>query len=233
MNLRDPNIQKILIGAFALVGLSYLYFGTRLLPICYQVRRDRITALEQEYAKLSADLEKARQTVGKLAQLEAEYQRLHEQWESAQELLPEEQEMPDLLRKVTTAGNKAGVDFMLFQPTAVVVREDFKSHPVKIRVRGGYHQLGIFLSRLANMERIVNVTDLKVNSAAKTAKGGKKDNADNTGGSVVADFTLTAYTLVSSTDPESVAVPGQTGNVTESDDSTTTTSAEPAKQGEE
>lgn len=192
MNLKDPNVQKILLGVILVVIVTYVYFGTTLLPFCYQVRRTHIQELETEYAKLSADLEKARKTVGRLAQLEAEYERLHDQWLSAQELLPEEQEMPDLLRKVTSAGNKAGIEFLLFQPGSPVVREVYKEHPVKVRVKGGYHQLGIFLSRLANMARIVNVTGMQVNAGAQAKKGQKDSDERNT---IVADFTLTAYTL--------------------------------------
>jgi type IV pilus assembly protein PilO len=204
MNLKDPNVQKILLGVVVLIVLSYLYFGTQLLPFFYQVRKAQIETMEQEYAKLSADLEKARQTVGKLAQLEAEYERLHEQWITAQELLPEEQEMPDLLRKVTTAGVRAGVEFMLFQPGAPAVKENYKEHPVKIRVRGGYHQLGIFLSRLANLERIVNVSELDVKTASRATKGRKKTDKAVDRNSVVADFTLTAHTLIGGVENEMV-----------------------------
>ncbi len=194
MNLKDPNIQKILLAVVVLVVASYLYFGTELLPFFYQVRKAKIDAMELEYGQLSAELEKARQMVDKLAELEAEYERLHEQWLSAQELLPMEQEMPDLLRQVTTAGVRAGVEFMLFQPTAPQIREDYKAYPVKIRVRGGYHQLGIFLSRLANLERIVNVSDLDVKS--EKAGGDKNRKEEENRSTVIADFTLTAHTLL-------------------------------------
>jgi len=201
MNLRDPKIQKILIAAVALIGVSYVYFGTTLLPFCYQVRKAQIAELEDEYTRLSAELEKARQMVGNLAKLEAEYERLHRQWLSAQELLPEEEEMPELLRKVTTAGNRAGIEFMLFQPSAPVAKELFKEHPVRVRVRGGYHQLGIFLSRLANMERIVNIAELKINTL-------KEDKDKRIRGTVVADFTLTAYTLLEGAGYEAAAQDG-------------------------
>ena len=193
MNLKDPNIQKILLAVVCVIVVSYLYFGTSLLPFFYKERKAKIEAMEQEHAKLSADLEKARQMVGKLPQLEAEYDRLHEQWQAAQELLPEEQEMPDLLRKVTTAGARAGIEFVLFQPGPPQVHEDYKAHPVQVRVRGGYHQLGIFLSRLANLERIVNVTALTLNATTKPGKSDKSSAQERN--TVIADFTLTAHTL--------------------------------------
>lgn len=195
MNLRDPKTQRIIIVVTALLAISYVYFGTTLLPFCYRVQKAKIAELEQENTRLSAELEKARQMVGSLARLEAEYERLHLQWESAQELLPPEEEMPDLLRKVTTAGNKAGIEFMLFQPKPPVARELFKEHPVSVRVRGGYHELGTFLSGLANMSRIVNVSDLKINAVA-AAKDTKKSKQNNLAKTVVADFTLSAFTLI-------------------------------------
>ncbi len=71
----------------------------------------------------------------------------------------------------------------------------FKEHPVSVRVRGGYHELGIFLTRLANLSRIVNVTDLKV-EAATANKDPKKSKMDNISESIIADFTLSAYTLI-------------------------------------
>jgi type IV pilus assembly protein PilO len=196
MNLRDSKTQKLIVVLLALGSLSYVYFGTTLLPVCYRVQKAKIAALEADYTKLSAEVEKARQIVGNLAKLEAEYERLHLQWESAQELLPPEAEMPDLLRKVTTAGNKAGIEFMLFQPKPPVAKELFKEHPVSVRVRGGYHELGMFLSRLANLSRIVNVTDLKISAAAVASKDGKKSKVGSLNETIIADFTLSAYTLV-------------------------------------
>jgi len=194
MNLKDPKVQKIMLGVMSVVILSYVYFGTSFLPFNYPVRKAKIEALEKEYAKLNAELEKARKMVGNLARLEAEYERLHDQWLSAQELLPEAKEMPELLRQVTTAGNKAGVQFALFEPQPPAPKEFFSEHPVKIRVRGNYHQVGIFLSRLANLQRIVNVSRLEMISpvGAKGSKGVKVGSKRT----VQAEFTLSAYTLL-------------------------------------
>ena len=193
MNLKDPKVQKIMLGVMSILILSYVYFGTNFLPFNYPVRQTKIEALEKENAKLNTELEKARKMVGNLARLEAEYERLHDQWLSAQELLPEAKEMPELLRQVTSAGNKSGVQFALFEPQPPAPREFFAEHPVKIKVRGSYHQVGIFLSRLANMQRIVNVSKLElVSPVAKAKKGGRT----STKRTVQAEFTLSAYTLL-------------------------------------
>ena len=202
MNLKDPKVQKIMLGAMAVVILSFVYFGTSFLPFNYPVRRAKIQALEQEHEKISAELEKARRMVGNLARLEAEYQRLHVQWLSAQKLLPEEKEMPDLLRRVTTAGVRAGVEFVLFEPQSPAPRDFYSEHPVKVKVRGGFHQVGIFLSRLANMPRIVNVSRLQlVQPTAPKSRGKRQIKNFSTVG---AEFTLSAYTLMGGVANESI-----------------------------
>ncbi|MBI4720830.1 MAG: type 4a pilus biogenesis protein PilO [Chitinivibrionia bacterium] len=202
MNLKDPKIQRLMVVLLLVGALGYVYFGSSFFSFCYQVRKARIQAMEAEYSQLSAELEKARKTVSSLAALEAEYLRLHEQWLSATELLPEEKEMPDLLRQVTTAGSKGGIEFMLFQPMPSVPNEFYTSHPIKVRVRGGYHHLGIFLSRLANMERIVNVGDLAVKASTQGTGKDKEKKIDLQNSTVVADFTLTAYTLLGGVEHE-------------------------------
>ncbi|HEU4928436.1 MAG TPA: type 4a pilus biogenesis protein PilO, partial [Candidatus Krumholzibacteria bacterium] len=153
------------------------------------------------------EVEKARKVVGDLARLEAEYERLHDQWLSAQELLPEEKEMPELLRQVTTAGSRAGVEFALFEPGAPAPKEFHQEHPINVKVRGNYHQVGSFLGRLSNLERIVNVSNVTmVEPVAKTTKKKtstrkKKSEAPvndpvmKSNNTVEASFTLTAYTL--------------------------------------
>jgi Tfp pilus assembly protein PilO len=218
MNLKEPKTQKILLGCFALIVGGYIYFGTSLLPFNYPVRKAKIEALAAEHEKLAAEVEKARKVVGDLARLEAEYERLHDQWLSAQELLPEEKEMPDLLRQVTTAGSRSGVEFALFQPEAPVAHEFYTDHPIQVTVRGNYHQVGSFVGRLSNLERIVNVDQLalvqpveKKGAKKKTTTSKKKaakDAEDNvvarTNNTVEARFTLTAYTLLTGVPGEAV-----------------------------
>jgi hypothetical protein len=42
MNLKDPNVQKIMLGVVAVIVVSYLYFGTEFMPFFYQVRKGQI-----------------------------------------------------------------------------------------------------------------------------------------------------------------------------------------------
>ena len=194
MDFKDPMVQKTIVLVIFLAIFSYVYFFTQFMPFFFQPRKARIEALTGDYEKISADLEKARKTVGNLEKLEEEYERLHEKWVAAQSLLPQEKEVAELLRKVTRAGNQAGVDFQLFQPQEPINKEFIAENPVKVRVRGQYHQLGVFLSKVSNLDRIINVSDIRITPMQKSQ--GSKDNRANRNFTIEAEMTMTAYTLL-------------------------------------
>ncbi len=186
MDFKDPKVQKTLIVAILLVIVGYVYFFTSFMPFFFQPQKARVTVLDSEYDKISAELEKARKTVNSLARLEEEYERLHEKWVAAQSLLPLDKEVAQLLRKVTRAGSQAGIQFELFEPQLPVSKEFITENPVKVKVRGEYHEVGVFLSKVANLDRIINVTDLNVQPYKE------KDSA---GFTVEAVMTMTAFTM--------------------------------------
>ncbi len=187
MDFKDPKVQKMLIVGILIVRIGYVYFFTSFMPFFFQPLKARVNTLDSEYDKISAELEKARKTVNSLARLEEEYERLHEKWIAAQSLLPQEREVAQLLRKVTRAGSQSGIRFELFEPQIPVTKEFITENPVKIRIRGEYHEVGVFLSKVANLDRIINVTGLRVKPF--------KDK-ENTGGfTVEAEMTMTAFTM--------------------------------------
>ncbi len=188
MDFKDPKVQKTLVVAILLVIVGYVYFFTSFMPFFFQPRKARITVLDSEYDKISAELEKARKTVNSLAKLEEEYERLHEKWVAAQALLPQDKEVAQLLRKVTRAGSQSGIQFELFEPQPPVSREFITENPVKVKIRGEYHEVGVFLSKVANLDRIINVTDLNV-------KPYKKTKNDSSGFTIEAVMTMTAFTM--------------------------------------
>ncbi len=188
MDFKDPKVQKTLVVAILLVIVGYVYFFTSFMPFFFQPRKARITVLDSEYDKISAELEKARKTVNSLARLEEEYERLHEKWVAAQALLPQDKEVAQLLRKVTRAGSQSGIQFELFEPQPPVSREFITENPVKVKIRGEYHEVGVFLSKVANLDRIINVTDLNV-------KPYKAKKNDSSGFTIEAVMTMTAFTM--------------------------------------
>jgi type IV pilus assembly protein PilO len=194
MSLRDPRTQKILLTAFASVTILWAFFISDLLPFGYSRRSEEISKFETEHEELTAELEKARRTIGNLPRLEREYADLQRRWEEAQELLPSDKEIALLLTQITQAGEQAGVHFELFKPAAPRPQEFYNENPIDVQVACGYHQLGIFLSRLANLSRLVNVSGLQLDGYEEK----EREEADESGRGehlLTANFTATAYSL--------------------------------------
>jgi type IV pilus assembly protein PilO len=214
IDFRDPKFLRWAGAILLVVVIVPLYFTSTLYPVTYAARQVKVHELETRHEELGRDLEKARLLVRNLERVEHEYQILHDQWELASMLLPEENEMPNLLRKVTAAGKQSGVEFTLFKPEARVPHEFYADNPVSLKIEGGYHQTGVFLSRLANLDRIVNVDNLKLTGLPQ------EDNGLLT---VATEFTLTAYTLNAGQAPADLGDGKELGTA----QAATTTPAEP------
>jgi type IV pilus assembly protein PilO len=162
IDVKNPNLIRWALTVLVVATVVPMYFLSTSYPFTYASRSQTIKELDDRHQKLSAELERARLLVRNLERVEQEYAILHDQWKVAATLLPDENEMPDLLRKVTAAGQQSGVEFEIFKPGAVANQGFYSDNPVEVRISGGYHQTGVFLSRLANLNRIVNVSKLKM-----------------------------------------------------------------------
>ncbi len=198
MDLKDPKTQKMVLIGAGIAALVYFYVFADYVPLNYRARGKQIAELKGTYTQKMNEVTKAQQLVNRLPELKREFALLNQRWVVAQELLPTQKEVASLLRKVTIAGQESGVKFVLFKPGEPKPTADFTENPVQISVTGGYHRAGSFLSEIAELSRLVNVSQLKV-------KLFDKGDLDDT---VQADFIATAYTLAEGTATESAKQPG-------------------------
>lgn len=185
MDLKDPKTQKLALVVMGTALLVYFYIFADFIPINYKARSAEISKLKAEYTQKMNELTKAQQLVNRLPELKKEFALLNQRWQVAQELLPSQKEVASLLRKVTIAGQESGVHFVLFKPGEPRPTPDFTENPVQVTVTGGYHRAGAFLAEIADLSRLVNVSQLRM-------KGFDKGDLEET---VQAEFVATAYTL--------------------------------------
>lgn len=185
INLRDSKTRNLILTALMVAGGLYLFFFSELVPFAYKPTAARIQAMRADYEKKSSDLSRARQAVADLPRFQAEFAALHERYEMAAELLPADRELPGLLRKITLAGQQAGITFELVKPEPPITQDHYIEIPIHITVQGGYHQVGQFLAQLANLERIVNVGTINLAS----------HSAPDDEATCEASFTASAYMM--------------------------------------
>ncbi|RZT06043.1 type IV pilus assembly protein PilO [Duganella sp. CF402] len=85
-----------------------------------------------------------------------------------QKQLPSKAEMAALLTDINQAGTGRGLQFELFKPQQVVVKDYYAELPIDIKITGSYHDIGAFTGDIANLPRIVTLNNL----ALSTGKDG-------------------------------------------------------------
>jgi type IV pilus assembly protein PilO len=80
--------------------------------------------------------------------------------------LPSRAEMDALLSDINQAGIGRSLQFELFRPGQVTVKEYYAELPIAIKVTGSYHDMGLFAADIANLSRIVTLSSLSLSPVA-------------------------------------------------------------------
>ena len=152
-----PSNQRLLVysGTAALVVLLYIFIFY--FPQSGQITEEQqtIQSLQDEKAKLQTLLKNRPQTEASIKEVEA-------QFNQAKAQLPEEKEIPELLKQVSNLGRDSGLDVVLFRQKPEAFQDLYAEVPVEMAVRGGYHQIALFFDKVRRMDRIVNVSDINI-----------------------------------------------------------------------
>jgi type IV pilus assembly protein PilO len=181
INLRDPKTQKMVVVIALSVALVYVYFN-----YIYIGRTHAIADMRTEYAEKQDLLERGKRVAQNFENVQEDFQHLLEVWETAKTILPTEKIMEQLLKDITLAGQRSGVTFLLFKPLDPVERDYYFEHPIQIKTSSNYHQLGRFLSKVATLDRIVNINKMSL----LTIRSRKNQSTRDT---VQGDFEVVIY----------------------------------------
>jgi len=129
-----------------------------------QRERDREPALKQDYRG------KLGQAVN-LPELRKQKLQVQEYVTQLEKQLPGKAEMDALLSDINQAGLGRGLQFELFRPGQVEVKDYYAELPIAIRVSGRFHDIGSFAADVANLSRIVTLQNLSIGQVAKDASG--------------------------------------------------------------
>ena len=97
-----------------------------------------------------------------LAELRKQKLQVQEYVTQLEKQLPGKAEMDALLSDINQAGLGRGLQFELFRPGQVQVKDYYAELPISIRVSGRYHDIGSFTADVANLSRIVTLHNLNI-----------------------------------------------------------------------
>ncbi|MFW5442890.1 MAG: type 4a pilus biogenesis protein PilO [Methylococcaceae bacterium] len=131
----------------------------------YYITLDQIAELEQFELK-ELDLKKSFEIKQKKAINLPDYrEQLKQIEESLGEMIkqmPTKAEVANLLIDISQTGLASGLEFRLFKPAGAIRKDFYSELPINITVIGKYEELGLFVSGLASLPRIVTVHNVGI-----------------------------------------------------------------------
>ncbi len=155
--LNLPPRQRFLIYGGGAVLIVVLYVFLFHIPRSTEIvkKQERRLSLEKERTKLQVSLKDREKTSAEALQIEGRFNEVKAQ-------LPEQKEIPELLRQVSNLGRDSGLEVTLFRQKPEILHDLYAEVPVEMAVRGGYHQIALFFDKVRHLDRIVNVSDISV-----------------------------------------------------------------------
>lgn len=157
----DPSRWPVVPKLSALLSVFIVVFG-----VLWYVWLDGLSIeLEADQRK---EVELKAVYVDKLAQainLESLKKQLEEVRQYVNQLekqLPSKAEMDALLSDINQAGLGRSLQFELFRPGQIVVKEYYAELPISVKITGSYHDVGLFASDIAHLSRIVTLNDIQL-----------------------------------------------------------------------
>lgn len=161
-----PRTQRLMVYGLLGVLLAVLFYFFLLDP-----KLSELDKLESDQSNLRQQLAQVESRAKNKDALEAELETLKADLKQALKELPNDREIPGLLKGISTLGRNVGLEVKKFQPLPEKPREFVAEVPVAIEVEGSYHEVAMFFDRLSKMNRIVYVQDVVMGKP--TDRGGK------------------------------------------------------------
>jgi type IV pilus assembly protein PilO len=150
-----PSVPRYLlltfIAAAVVAGLWFAWLSS------FQEELDAERAKE---VQLRADYQKKLAQAVNLDALKQQLEQVQQYVTQLEKQLPSKAEMDALLSDINQAGLGRSLQFELFRPGQVNVKEYYAELPIAVKVTGSYHDIGLFAADVANLSRIVTLNNI-------------------------------------------------------------------------
>ena len=145
-----------LLLAVAAAVLVFLWF------VWLKDLNDQLNTVRDQEEKLRQSYISKLQVAVSLDILKEQKQEIAQYVNSLEKQLPGKSEMDALLSDVNQAGVERNLQFELFKPGNLVLREYYAELPISLKITGRYHDIGAFAADVAGLSRIVTLNELNL-----------------------------------------------------------------------
>jgi len=152
-----PLIQRLLAAGGILGLFVVLFYFMGIAPEYEQAEKS-----QRKIDALDAKLVKKKAIAKDLTRYQVEVERLKQKLNEALTQLPNQSEIPELLQKLATLVEQSDCQMSKFSPKGEVKQDFYARIPVEMEIIGNYHSIALFFDRVAKLDRIVNVSAIKL-----------------------------------------------------------------------
>ena len=161
LNVNDPPSwpalpRYLLCVAVAVVVVVALWF------VWLSATDDELTAEKTKEVHLRTDYTSKLTQAVNLEALKKQREQVQQYVTQLEKQLPSKAEMDALLSDINQAGLGRSLQFELFRPGQVNIKDYYAELPITVRVTGRYHDIGAFAADVANLSRIVTLNNLAI-----------------------------------------------------------------------
>lgn len=152
-----PLPARIFVCVLALVAvLTATYF------LFIKDKNMELASAERREVTLKSDFEKKAFEAANLEKYRLQMVEMEESFDALKKQLPKDTEVPGLLEDIDEKGvdSRLAIEAITLKPE--IASEFYVELPIEIKVAGGYHEFGAFVSGVAGMPRIVTLHNFDI-----------------------------------------------------------------------
>lgn len=151
--------------------------------LVFEKQMPRLERAQQEEQELKTSFEQKQKKAANFDAYRAQLDEIERSFGTMLRQLPGKTEIPNLLVDISQTGLASGLQEELFQPSGEIQKDFYAEKPIKIRLKGSYHEFGKFVSDIAALPRIVTLHNVEITP----------ENAQGPADSLVMNVTAKTY----------------------------------------
>lgn len=162
LDVNDVGRWPFLFRAAVIAIVFFLVLGLGIYWFIVKDKAPQLSRVQEEEQQLRLTFENKQRKAANYDAYKSQLAQIEQSFGTMLRQLPGKTEIPSLIVDISQTGLAAGLQEKLFVPQGEIPKDFYAEKPIKIRLTGGYHEIGNFVSGIAALPRIVTLHDINI-----------------------------------------------------------------------
>ncbi|MCP4334394.1 MAG: type 4a pilus biogenesis protein PilO [Gammaproteobacteria bacterium] len=162
LDVNDVGRWPLAFRAAVIVIVFLVVMGLGIYWFIVKDKAPQLDRIEEEEQQLRLTFQNKQRKAANYDAYKSQLAQIEQSFGTMLRQLPGETEIPSLIVDISQTGLAAGLQEKLFIPQSEIPKDFYAEKPIKIRLTGGYHEIGNFVSGIAALPRIVTLHDINI-----------------------------------------------------------------------